>query len=83
MADDVIDFLRVNFAQVNARLDTIDRKQAEMIQRAGALEIGVAGVRRDIAALSEGTAHLSVRIDHLAERIDHIERRLDLSEAAP
>ena len=25
MADDVIDFLRVNFAQVNARLDMIDR----------------------------------------------------------
>ena len=83
MPDDtsVIDFLRVQFAQVNKRLDGIDLKLSEVIQRIGSLEIGQASLRRDNASLNETVAHLSVRLDHVSDRLDRIERRLDLADA--
>ncbi len=87
MPDDasVIDFLRVQFAQVNKRLDGIDLKLSEVIQRIGALEIGQASLRRDNAALNEMAiivAHLRVRLDHdVSERLDQIEHHLDPTDA--
>lgn len=59
--------------------DRIERKLEEVVTRLGALEIGVASVRRDFAHAEENAAAISVRVDRLNERLDRIERRLELS----
>jgi hypothetical protein len=47
----VLDFLQVQFARLNARLDGVDRKQDEIITRLGSVERDLAGVRTDFVGL--------------------------------
>ena len=56
----------------------IERKLDEVISRVGQLDLGVSGLRRDIAHADENGVGLSVRLDRVSERPDRIERRLEL-----
>lgn len=51
----------------------------EVKMRIGQLDIGLAGLRREIAHAEEADAISGVRIDRLQERIERMERRLELS----
>jgi hypothetical protein len=82
MADDVIDFLRIQFARVNQRLDSIAQTQTEHGHRLSRIELAVASLRRDQAIDAEGAANQSARIDTVVERLDRIERRLDIATSA-
>ena len=46
--------------------------------RLSSLELGIAGLRRDLAGLYEQQAIATVRFDKLEERVQRIERRLDV-----
>ena len=59
--------------------DRIERKLEELVQRAGQLELGLAGLRRDAAHANENGAGISIRLDRVSERLDRIERRLALT----
>ena len=50
----------------------------ELKERMVGVELGLAGVRRDLAGLSEADAHLRVALDRQGDRLERIERRLEL-----
>ena len=60
-------------------LDALREDMRDVKQRLGALELGVAGLRRELAGLAEADAHLAARQDRTNDRLDRIERRLDLA----
>lgn len=72
----VIDFLRTQFAQLNRRLDTSDRKLDEVITRLSALE-------RDGAALKMDFAGMQHRLDNIDRRLAHMERWDAVAAAIP
>ena len=76
----VIDFLRIQFARLNERMDTSDGKQEEMIGRLGSVERGLASVRGDLADLRGDVVGLQIRLDNIDRRLTRVERRLDLAE---
>jgi predicted nuclease with TOPRIM domain len=73
MADEVLDFLRLNFARLNERIDRIEADMAEFRERLGHIEGQVAGIYGMYATLSS-------RMDRMDRRLERIERRLDLVE---
>ncbi len=52
----------------------------EVKQRLSSVELGVAGIRREIALDAENVAHVRHDLDRLGQRIDRIERRLELTD---
>lgn len=75
-AANVLDYLRVNFAQINRRLDIIDRKQDELMTRLSALERDSAGLRMDFAGMHQ-------RLDNIDRRLSRMERMDDVAAAIP
>jgi archaellum component FlaC len=72
-ADEVLDFLRVNFARLNERIDRIEGDMTEFRERLGHIKGQVAGIYGMYATLS-------LRMDRMDRRLERIERRLDLVE---
>jgi uncharacterized protein YceH (UPF0502 family) len=70
----VLDFLREQFARVNARLDLISGDVTNLKVRMSGLEAEAGHVRL-------GLAEVNSRLDRLDERVARIERRLDLADA--
>ena len=66
---EVLDFLRVQFAQLNGRLDRIDLRLDELTQRVGRLERETAGLRTKIANLHGDFATHSTRLDRIEHRV--------------
>lgn len=64
---------------IRADISSIKADLKENTTRLGRIEVGVAGLRRDIAHNEEATAEQSIRIDRMAERIERIERRLEIN----
>ncbi len=54
------------------------REVRDVRDRLSALELGVAGIRRDLATLAETDARIAASVDGLSDRVDRIERRLDI-----
>lgn len=67
---------------IRSSIDGLRDEVREVKHRLTALEITVAGVKRDMAHLAEGMALMSSRMDRLEERVERIERRLDIVPAA-
>ena len=65
---------------LRAGQDRIETDVRELTHRVGRVEIGIAGLRRDLSHYEEGTAEQSVRMDRLNERIERVERRLEIAE---
>ncbi|OJU91338.1 MAG: hypothetical protein BGO13_10935 [Burkholderiales bacterium 66-5] len=76
--ENVENLLLEHLKRFQASQDRIERKLEEVITRTGHIEIGLAGLRRDLAHADEGTAGTGVRVDRLTERIERIERRLEI-----
>ncbi len=55
----------------------------DLKRRMSGVEIAVAGIRRDLAGMSEQTAIASLRTGTLEDRIERIERRLELADHHP
>jgi tetrahydromethanopterin S-methyltransferase subunit G len=60
--ESVLDFLRTCFNRLDERLDTIDRKLDEVVNRISALEYHFAGFGREMAAVN-------LRLDNLHRRV--------------
>lgn len=71
----VLEHLRHIRAVVDATRDDV----RELKHRVSAVEIALAGLRRDDAGLAEGLAMLGARTDRLSERIERVERRLEIA----
>jgi septal ring factor EnvC (AmiA/AmiB activator) len=76
--DLVLDHLRA----IRGGIDGLHEDLREVKGRLTAVELGLASVRREIAALAEADAHLSARIDRFSDRLERIERRLELIPAS-
>ncbi len=79
MTDNVENLILEHLKRFHAGQEPIESRLEEVVYRLGQLEVGIAGVRRDVAHGDEFDAGLSVRFDNLAKRIERIERRLDLT----
>ncbi len=49
----------------------------ELKERMVAVVLGLSGVRRDLAGLSEADARLQIAVDRQGDRLERIEHRLD------
>ena len=78
MTENIENLLLEHLSRFQAGQERIERKLDEVINRFGQLELGVSGLRRDIAHADENGVGLSVRLDRVSERLDRIERRLEL-----
>ena len=78
MTESIENLLLEHGMRFQAGQERIELKLDEVISRVGQLELGVSGLRRDIAHAEENGAGLSARHDRVSERLDRIERRLEL-----
>lgn len=79
MTDATENLVLEHLKRFQAGQDRIERKLEEVITRIGHLELGLAGLRRDLAHADEISAGLSVRMDRMSDRIERVERRLELA----
>ncbi len=64
---------------IRAVVNATREDMRDLKQRVSAVEIAIAGMRRDDAGLAEAMAMLAARTDRLSERIERVERRLELA----
>ena len=67
MADEPNNIVLAHLPAIREQLDTLNERQLEMLQRLGAVVVGL--------------ANLSVGVDRIDARLDRVERRLGLIEA--
>lgn len=79
MTNNTENLILEHLKRFQAGQDRIERELKEIKGRLSQLEIGVAGVRGDLAHLSGDQARQQVSMDGLADRIERIERRLELT----
>ena len=80
MAENIENLILEHLKRFQAGQDRIDNKLDEIITRLGQLEMGMAGVKGEIAHGESNDAALGVRLDAAMKRIDRIERRLELNQ---
>ncbi len=81
MGDHVDNSAIVLFRRLDTKMDRLADDVREVRERLTSVELGLAGVRRDIGGLAESDARIQVRIDRLDGRLERIEKRLDLIDA--
>jgi uncharacterized coiled-coil protein SlyX len=79
MTDSTDNLVLEHLKRFQAGQDRIERELKEIRNRLSQLEIGVAGVRGDLAHLSGDQARQQVTMDALSDRVERIERRLELA----
>ncbi|MGE0747306.1 MAG: hypothetical protein AB7K86_18755 [Rhodospirillales bacterium] len=80
MADNIEDIVIPILRQLQSEMSQLRDSVRRLEDRASAVEIGLAGVRRDLGSLAEADARLQVSFDQMNRRVERIERRLDLVE---
>ena len=78
---EILDFLRTRFARIEEHLADITSRLEEMTHRLSLLEIGQAGLRRDLAGSAEADARMQAALDRSTSLWDRLARRLDSIEA--
>ncbi len=81
MGDQVDNSAIVLFRRLDTKMDRLADDVREVRERLTSVELGLAGVRRDIGGLAGSDARIQVRIDRLDGRLERIEKRLDLIDA--
>jgi len=79
VTDNVLDYLREQFARVHQRLDAIDRRLDETTKRLTSIEREIAGMQRTLADRAETAVNDRTRMDDFDARLSRIERRLELT----
>lgn len=78
MADAINNLILEHLKRFQAGQERMERELKDIKGRLSQVEIGVAGIRGDIAYLAGDQARQQITFDSLSERIDRIERRLEL-----
>jgi hypothetical protein len=81
VGDQVDNSAIVLFRRLDTKMDRLADDVREVRERLTSVELGLAGVRRDIGGLAGSDARIQVRIDRLDGRLERIEKRLDLIDA--
>jgi hypothetical protein len=79
---DVLDYLRAQFARVHQRFDRVEQLLDEHTVRLGMLERGQVDLRRDNAEVHAALAAINQRLDNQSRQVERINRRLELTETA-
>ena len=77
MTADIENLLLEHMKRFQAGQNRIERELETLVGRVGRTEIGIAGLRTDIAHVDEKVAALGLRVDHIDHRLERIEKRLD------
>jgi chromosome segregation ATPase len=83
MVDDTANLVLEHLRYIRGAIDELRADVRETKERLTAVELGLAGLRREVVILAETQAHTNARIDRLATRLERIERRLDLVGSEP
>jgi predicted nuclease with TOPRIM domain len=80
VADDPENLTLIYLRRIDAKVDGLAAELREVRDRLTAVEIGLAGIRRDIGGLAETDARLQASVDRLRDEMTRVNRRLDLSD---
>jgi hypothetical protein len=83
LADEPENPMLVYLRRIDAKIDGVAAEVREVRDRVTAVEIGLAGIRRDIGALAETDARLQASVDRLRDEMTRVNRRLDISDQPP
>jgi chromosome segregation ATPase len=82
-ADQVIDFMREQFARVHQRFDKLELTLSEHGTRLQRVEREIVGLHQGMANMHSDYAILNRRLDRVSERLERIERRLPAPAPSP
>jgi len=80
MADEPENLALVYLRRIDAKVDSLAGDLHEVRDRLTAVEIALAGIRRDIGGLAETDARLQASVDRLRDEMTRVNRRLDISD---
>jgi predicted nuclease with TOPRIM domain len=80
MADEPENLRLIYLRRIDAKVDGLGAELREVRDRLTAVEIGLAGIRRDIGGLAETDARLQASVDRLRDEMTRVNRRLDISD---
>ncbi len=78
MTENIESLILEHLKRFQAGQDRIERELREVKSRLTQVEIGVAGIRGDIAHISGDQARQQLTLDSLTDRMEFVERRLEL-----
>ena len=81
MSDEPESLTLASLRRLDTKMDRLARDMQDLKQGLGAIEIGQARIRQDVAELYAAYAGVQVRLDHIDSRFDRIEHRLNLQDA--
>jgi hypothetical protein len=79
MSDTTDNLILEHLKRFQAGQDRIERELKEIKGRMSQVEIGLAGIRGDIAHVAGDQARQQVTMDGISDRVDRIERRLEIA----
>ncbi len=79
MSTEADNLAQANLRRLDAKMDTLSAEFREVKERLSSVELGLVGVRRELAALAETDARLQAGMDRMGDRMARLEGRLDLS----
>jgi len=83
MTDEPTNLVLEHLRAIRASQARVEQTLAEHGERLTAIELAMAGMRREHAVDAEAGALLGVRVDRISDRVARLERRLELADAPP
>jgi hypothetical protein len=81
MAEEPTNLIFEYLSRIDARLDSIEKKQDILLDRVASLEGPFAIMKSDLALMRADFAPLEHRVDNFDKRFERIEQRLGLIDA--
>jgi uncharacterized coiled-coil protein SlyX len=79
MNNNIENLILEHLKRFQAGQERIEQELREIKNRLSQLEIGMAGIRGDIAHLAGNQAHQQVSFDRITERVERLEKRLEIA----
>lgn len=79
MSESIDNLILEHLKRFQTGQDRIERELKEIKGRMSQVEIGLAGIRGDIAHVAGDQARQQVTMDGISDRVDRIERRLEIA----